>query len=318
MTRRRDGFALMAAMWLVVIIGLAAWQLSLASRARRLAAANALELTTAGAAADAGLATAQAALGDSSNTWSRRAASRSTSEPDPWAALAWPARDTIVLGEERVLVSVEDPGARIHLNRASVDELRRFLSALSLDADAADRLAQRIADWRDADDLPRARGAERAEYLRNGARLLPANRDFGTVEELRAVDGVTPELFDRMARHLTLFGLGQVNINAAPAPVLYSLPGFGDEAVASVLRLRAERRPLHSLTDLTRELSRSAAGALRDAAPDLEQRVTFDARQVVIDALGWVDGSPVRARRTMLVTRSGASILVEARRVRDE
>jgi general secretion pathway protein K len=308
----RKGFALIAAMWLVVLLGVGAWGLSLASRARRLSAANTLEIAAARAAAEAGLATAQSALQDSLAAQERRTKSGTD---DPWSAFTMRLPDTLSLGDERVSVSFHDPGARLHLNRASEEDLRRFLSALPMDAAEADRLAQRIADWRDHDNNVRARGAERDEYLRFGARRLPANTDFGSLDELRFVDGVTPALVARIAPFLTLSGVGQVNLNAAPAAVLYSLPGFGDEAVNATLRLRQEHRVIHALTDVTHELSHSAAAAIAAVTPELSARLIFETSEMVVDAVGWLDGSPLRVRMQLVATRSGGTLLVQGRRV---
>jgi type II secretory pathway component PulK len=224
--------------------------------------------------------------------------------------------DTVSLGNERVAIAYHDPGARLNLNRASVDDLRRFLVSLPTDADDADRIAQRIADWRDADDMPHPRGAERADYLRNGARRLPSNAAFATLDELQSVDGITPFLFRRIAPHLTLLGVGQTNVNAAPAEVLHALPGFGDEAVAAMIGLQREHRIIRSLDELTRHLSRGAASGIAIAAPELASRVSFETQEIVVEATGWLDGSPVRVLGDMLVTRSGESVLVVSRHVR--
>ncbi|MEP6999046.1 MAG: hypothetical protein ABI969_01115 [bacterium] len=295
---RRRGFALMAAMWLVVLLGVCAWQLSLSSRARRLAAANALELIAARAAADAGLETGRAVLTDT--LFDGRIA------------------DTLVMESERATVSYYDPASRLHLNRASVEDLRRFLAALPMDADGADRLAQRIADWRDADDQARPRGAERADYVRTGARRLPSNTAFGTLDELLSVDGMSPTLLARIAPFVTLVGVGQVNVNVAPPEVLRALPAFGDEAIGAVMRLRQQHRAIHSINELTNQLSRSAADAIALATTELDQRLTFETREYLVESTGWVDGSPVRARGELLLARSGESALVQSRRSRVE
>ena len=47
--------------------------------------------------------------------------------------------------------------------------------------DARDRIAQAIADWRDGDDLHRARGAEVAWYEEEGRFVLPRNGPFADV-----------------------------------------------------------------------------------------------------------------------------------------
>lgn len=314
--RRRDGFALMAALWLVVIVGVTGYELSVRSRTGRLAVANALEQGAARAAAEAGLETARARLQDALDqplTVSRTPLGAAAL--DPWSAIAWPAADTIRLRDERVVVTAYDAGARLQINRAVEGDLRRLFAALPMDASAADRLAQRIMDWRDADDSRRARGAERGDYLRAGARVLPTDADFTSIEELRDVEGMTPEVFARLAPLLTLHGTGQVNVNAAPVAVIRSLPGLGDEAVAVLLRSQRSPRPIRSMEELLRQLSPSASQAIGDASFELLQRMSFETREMVVVADGWMDGSPVRVRGEALYVRSGDALFAVSKRV---
>ena len=314
--KRRDGFALMAALWLVVIVGVAGYELSVRSRTDRLAIANSLERVAAEGAAEAGLETARAMLDEAlTRPLTARIGALSNAALDPWSVIDWQRTDTLRMGEERAVVNGYDAGARVQLNRANEGQLCRLLAALPLDASVADRMAQRIMDWRDADDSRRGRGAERADYLRTGARTLPANAEFGRIDELRDVDGMTPELYARLGQYLTVYGTGQVNVNAASATVLHSLPGLGDEAVAVLVRSQRSGRPIRSLEELTQQLSRGAASAIADAGMELTQRMTFETREMVVTADGWLDGSPVRAHGEALYARTGEALFTVWRRM---
>ena len=313
---RRDGFALMAALWLVVIVGVTGYELSVRSRVRRLAVANALERVAADAAADAALETVRAALENRlAHPLDARSRSLADAALDPWGDLTFLRDDTLHLGDERAWAHGYDAGTRLNLNHATEGEIRRLLSAIPIDASEADRLAQRIMDWRDADSFRRSRGMERDDYLRSGARVLPANAEFGQVAELRDVDGVTAELYGRLATYFTVSGTGQVNLNAAPRVVLASLPGLGDEAIAMILRARQGSRPLRSMEELTQRLSAGARAAIAEAGNELSGRVTFDTREVVVTGEGWLDGSPLRSPAEAVFARGGDALFTVWRRV---
>lgn len=304
-TNPRRGFALMAALWIVVLVGATAYQLSARSHSARLAVANALEGVQAGAAADAGLETLRAELEQSLRRDAERRFAR-----DAGFTLTTRAADTLTLGTARALASATDAASRLHLNRASDDDLRRLLVALDVDEGMADRLAQRIVDWRDADDFRRERGAERDDYARMNARTLPSNAPFVTVEELRSIDGMTAATLERIAHHVTVHGSGQVNVNTASGVVLATLPGFSAELVRATLRMREGGRTIGSIADLERGLSSRGRRELADAMPALESRVIFDIREILVESSGWVDGSPMRARVTAVLERSGESLLL--------
>lgn len=313
---RRAGFALMAALWLVVLVGVTGYELSVQSRTRRLAVANSLEKTQADAAADAGLETVRAKLENRlAHPLDARQRALADATRDPWGDLRFIASDTIRLGDERAAAGAYDAGSRLQINRATEGDIRRLLIGLRLDAGAADRLAQRIMDWRDRDSFRRARGAERDDYLRAGARTLPRDAEFARITELRDVEGMTPELYVRVAPYLTVLGTGQISINSASRPVLASLPGLGDESIAIILRAQDTDRPLRSLEELTQRVSPGARESLVDAGAELMQRITFETREVVVESEGWLDGSPVRTKAEALYARGGDALFSVWRRV---
>jgi general secretion pathway protein K len=303
--RSDRGFALVAALWLLVILSAVGIEFGLRARAQRVAAANLVEATSGEAAADAGLAEAQASL-------TRLLAAHH--RLDPWAAQALPAADTARLGDLRYAVSLSDPASLLNLNRADEQELLRLFVALRVDAGVADRLAQAIADWRDGDDLRRARGAERPDYLRRGALVLPANAPFGSLAALRQVQGMTPELYARIRGSLTLHGTGQVNLNAAERPVLLALPGMTEQAAAVVLRRRSSARPVRSLEELALELPNGPRDLLVRATDRLAPRVIFETRELVAVSDGWLEGGVVRTRVEGVFARAGGAAVLVSRR----
>jgi general secretion pathway protein K len=312
----RRGFALMAALWLVVLIGVTGYELTIRSRTRRLAVANTLEATQAAAAAEAALETVRGALEERlAHPLDSRSRAIADATLDPCADLDRIRTDTMRLGDERAVAHVYDAGSRLQINRATEADVRRLLMALRLDASDADRLAQRILDWRDHDTFRRARGAERDDYLRAGARTLPSDADFARVDELLAIDGMTPELYVRIAPLVTVLGTGLINANSAPAAVLASLPGLGDEAIAIMVRAQNTKRSLRSLEELTQRLSPGAREAIVDAGAELMQRITFETREVVVETEGWLDGSPVRIRAEALYAKGGDALFSVWRRV---
>jgi len=292
--RRERGFALIAALWLLVALSALALEVSLVARERRLAAANTLEGSQARAAADAGLEHARARL----------AAVLRSGALDPWRRPDSLLAGDVTLGDARYRVTLRDAGAALNLNRATEADLRRLLIALRVDAGQADRLAQATLDWRDADDLRRARGAERDDYLRAGRPVLPRNGPFQSIAELGSVLGMTPQVLTLVRPYLTLFGTGQINLNAAPRPVLLALPGVGEEAAGVLLRHQESRRPLHSLADLSLELSGGARAALEAETSTLLTQVTFETQEVEAVSDGWADGSSVRAHAHGLLVRA--------------
>ena len=302
--RGERGFALIAALWLLVALAAVAAAVSLQARERRLAAVNAVEGARATAAALGGLQHAQARL-DQLLARDLRSGPRGITSIDPWSEAAALLGDTVALGEARYRVELHDPAARLHLNRASEQELRRLLIALRIDAGDADRLAQSIADWRDADGLRHVRGAEREQYLEDGSLVLPADRPFTSPSELRDVRGMTPSLLDRVTPHLTLAGSGQINFNSASREVLLSLDGMTEAAVQLLMRHRASRRPVSSLLELQNELPSGPKAVLQEHLSYLLSRTVVETRELEVASEGWLDGGVVRVEARGLMVRGG-------------
>ncbi|MEE2969905.1 MAG: hypothetical protein VX741_07205 [Pseudomonadota bacterium] len=93
----------------------------------------------------------------------------------------------------------------------------RLISAGRIDA---------IAYFRDKDDLERLNGAEDSAYSAAGREYGPKNARFETVDELRRVLGVTPDIYRRLAPLVTVHsGRRGINPVTAPHALLLALPG---------------------------------------------------------------------------------------------
>jgi general secretion pathway protein K len=311
--RNRRGFALLAALWLLVALSVVGLEFGLRARAHRLSTANVTEHGRATAAAEAGIADAHALLAELLNRPGSIARGDVDRTLDPWGGPELFLGDSVVLDGARYRVTLADAGAALHLNRATEEQLRSFFAALRIDFGKADRLAQAIMDWRDGDDLHRARGAEREDYLALGAAVLPENRPFERLSDLRHVLGMTAEIYALVRPYLTLLGTGQVNLNSASRPVILALPGMTDRSVAIVLRRRSGRQPLRNLMELANELPTEPREALQSHFAALLPLVAFATREVMATSTGWVDGSPVRAVVTGLFARGGSNAFLISR-----
>jgi general secretion pathway protein K len=112
----------------------------------------------------------------------------------------------------------------------------RLLKALELKPEIADR----IADWIDADSEPRAGDSE------NGAK----NADLDSIDELLLIPGIDGETYAKLAPYVTIYGDTKININSAAVPVLMSLSeSITSDLAGRVVKYR-ESAPFTSDADL--------------------------------------------------------------------
>ncbi len=141
--------------------------------------------------------------------------------------------------QEKIYYGACDESARLNLNRASETHLKNLFQAVdpALADDAALSIAQAIVDWRDGDDAELASGAEKDYYRALAKPYQPRNADLQSVEELSMVKGVTPALFEKIRRFVTVYSTGKVNLNTAPPEVLQAL-GFAAETASKIAEFR--------------------------------------------------------------------------------
>ncbi len=123
------------------------------------------------------------------------------------------------------------------IDKDSVDQFRRLLAALDLDP----RIADRAADWIDADQEAELSGAEDAIYSGMIPPYRAANQKLTTVSELAALEGMDKATMDILLPHVTaLPGRTDINVNTATGPVLQSLSDDISAQVAESLMSERE------------------------------------------------------------------------------
>lgn len=333
----RDGFILITVLWLLVALGAVGLNAAMSFRTERLAAANLLDEARGREVALAGTEYARARLTSAmldradelrAETRAQESRNRGRSRIQSVESLfrnadpiddAWREPQELVLSEKTIgdalfTLRLRDTGAAFNLNSADEEMLRGFFSlGLDLDYAQADRITQAILDWRDEDDLPRLGGGEREEYLRARAAILPPNRPFATVDELRNVVGVTPEIFAAARPYLILISSGRINVNAAPEEVLLGLPGMTESAALEIVQLRTAGIFPDNDNALLASLSAGASAPLQAAGRRFSRRISFRTTEVEILSEGRVLGSPVSSRLRVILTRTDGGTAVIAR-----
>jgi general secretion pathway protein K len=115
-----------------------------------------------------------------------------------------------------------------------MNQYRRLLAAISLlneeidiDADTIDVIVESTVDWLDPDSDAEFNGAEADTYTSLQPPYRAANFWFTSVSELRAVRGMTPEIYRAVAPYVAALPVGgeqtKINVNTAAVPVLMSL-----------------------------------------------------------------------------------------------
>jgi len=227
------GVALLLVLWALVLLGTLALGFSWSMRTEAMAARNGIDGMRAWFQARTGVSRAVALL-----------ASRSA---DNVLAATIAGEDDDASYEVRI----ESESGKVDVNLVSEEVLLEILKKGGLPEEEAEGVRDAILDWRDEDDTPRPRGAERAEYGRMTEPITPRNGKIRGVGELMYVKGVTREYYEAfLSRVFTVHGnSARLNFLRAPEIVLRSLPGVSAEAADRILEGRRQEPPI-SAADL--------------------------------------------------------------------
>ena len=228
--RRQRGIALILVLWVLVLLTVIAFGFAFSARTESVLAGHLVSLSRAQALADGGI---QRGLYE----FLRPVADRDT---------GWKADGRtyeIELDGSTIQISVLDETSYIDLNYASDVLLRGLFISVGVPDVEADHLVDAIIDWRDADDLVHANGAERDQYEAAGMGYIPANANFQSVDELARVIGMTRDTFNKVRHALTVYS-NQPGFNSTNAPrqVLLAVPGAIPEEVDAYLEQREALR----------------------------------------------------------------------------
>jgi type II secretory pathway component PulK len=151
-----------------------------------------------------------------------------------------------------VLLRIEDENSKFNINSLQIvrdnwyyNSFLRLLRALDLDPG----IANRIADWIDADSDPRLSDSEK------GAKNAPLD----SVDELLLIPGIDKKSYDKLLPYITIYGDRSININGAEIPVLMSLEGIDREMAERIVKFR-EITPFKNATDIVRVAGFEALG----------------------------------------------------------
>jgi Type II secretion system (T2SS), protein K len=137
----------------------------------------------------------------------------------------WPPRQTpyaLTINNDAFEVRLQASAGLVDLNTAQPADLARFFLLAGADQETAVNLADKIADWRDADSLVRLAGAERPDYQ---TAKLPRPKDgyFTSIKEIAEVMGFDAEIAACLEPFITVdSGLPQI-VSAYAPPSLASL-----------------------------------------------------------------------------------------------
>jgi general secretion pathway protein K len=130
-----------------------------------------------------------------------------------------------------VVVAVQDELGRVDINNADTPLVTAALRAGGLSAQAASETADKILDWRDAGSAKRLHGAKAPDYAAAGLAYGPRNGPFQSVDELRLVLGITPQLFRRIEPLVTVHsGRAMIDPQFAPEKLVAAISGSNTSA----------------------------------------------------------------------------------------
>jgi general secretion pathway protein K len=203
----KRGIALIAVLWALSVLSLLAALVLAAGNLAYRNERNAQAQIKAEAFAEAGIARAVLAIVDT------RAETRWPTDGSP---------QEFTFEGVAVAVSIQDELGKIDLNAADTKLLSALFRSAGVSSAEAEALAARIAAWR----TRFAPGADDAEYGDAGYR--PRHAPFQSVDELKLVAGMTPELFARVEPALTVHSRRPaVDTRVAPEAVRLALREMG-------------------------------------------------------------------------------------------
>jgi general secretion pathway protein K len=145
-----------------------------------------------------------------------------------------------VFGEVRMRIAIQDELGRIDLNHADRSVMVGLFQSAGLGLDAAGAHADKVLAWRGAGGPGRTPdGAGAPDDRASGFAYAPRHGPFQSVDELRLVMGMTPELYRRVETALTVYsGRPFLDPQFAPAEALAALPGQSRDTAAGVIAAR--------------------------------------------------------------------------------
>ncbi|MGA0846192.1 MAG: general secretion pathway protein GspK, partial [Luteolibacter sp.] len=193
-------------------------------------------------------------------------------------------------------VKLVSEGARFNINAILLngDEalLLEIFSRWGLDIETAQSVIDALGDWIDADDETRLNGAEIDSYESLGRVNQPFNRPFYDLSELRLVMGMdlVEAAYPNWRDWFTIWSSGALDINEASAELIAAAAEISPEEAAVIPELvRGADGILYTEDDEPFENAASALdflGINLDARPDMAQRFSNNDAVTRIESIG--------------------------------
>jgi general secretion pathway protein K len=147
------------------------------------------------------------------------------------------------LANSVVSVQYVSEAARINLNMAPKAMIAGLFTALGAKPEEADQFADRVIGWR-SKPKPNAEDEEEALYRAAGLNYLPRRASFNSVDELWLVLGLPPEIVQRALPFVTVYsGMAEINVLDAAPEVIAALPDMTPVRLAEFLKQRESLPP---------------------------------------------------------------------------
>ncbi len=248
------GFALLLTLLIVFLLTVLIFEVNFQVKTDLLAAGNFRDDLAAYYIAEAGISAGKALLEEDKET-----GNTSDNLTELWAS---PIPE-YALGDGTFAGQITDESGKFNLNSLldsqgkpilwKREQLARLFSLLEVDPDRVDP----IIDWMDKNSETENHGAEDETYLAQDPPYPTKNRPLDTLEEIRFIKGITPEVYKKIAPYLTVYGDGKINVNTSDRLMLQSLANGIDDSIASRL---IEGRPYDkNITDFKTKLSQAVA-----------------------------------------------------------
>jgi len=153
-------------------------------------------------------------------------------------------------------ISLEDENSKFNINsiiyangktnETALQSLKNMLEYLNINPD----ISLDIADWIDPDEEPRLADSETAAK----------NTFLWNSDELKLVNGMTGEIFNKISPYVTTYGDGKINVNTAEIPVLMSLDKDIDESIAKEIIKYRKTTPFENTSQIVKVPGLEATG----------------------------------------------------------
>lgn len=151
-------------------------------------------------------------------------------------------------------VFIEDEGGKLNVNALKEkhkDVFQRLLEVRGISQQEAEVITDCLIDWLDEDNMPLPRGAEGKYYESLPEPYSCRNGQLESLEELTLVKGITPEVYEKIEKDLTIYGQDlKIGINSASREVVHAVLDLDLREAEGVVEFVKGKKGLKTLDDL--------------------------------------------------------------------